>query len=534
MQTSSVTSVLPAIAILLPLLGSLLGLPQVHTYLAERVRVGVLAALCVGTLALAISFVPGVLRGTEYGIYLFRLTPTAWLELKVDAMGALFGLTAATLWLLALVYSAGYMAGDEKLGRYWLFFMICLAWTMGVAYAGNLLTFLVFYELFSVMTYPLVIHTETPEARAAALKYIVYILIGGSLILLGIIGTFFFSGELALKVGGILSAETDRTALLVIFWCLIAGFGVKAALVPLHGWVPDAHPAAPAPFSAVLSGVMVAAGTFGIARVLFYVFGVELLSELGATQVLAGIAAFTVLFAAVLAVNQDNLKRRLAYSTISQMGYVTLGFALLGEQALVGSLVHIANHAFMKGCLFLCAGLLIKRAGIHNVSEMAGVARRMPVTMAAFTLAALGMIGTPPLSGFVSKWYLGLGMLEVDESYYLIVLLGGALLAAVYLLPIVYLAYFKAPATSAAPEAARVAAGEPAEAPAGGVSGAAAGFAEPAGVPAGNPERRREGPTSMLVPAVVAAALTIVLGVAASVPGLPLSLARKAAETIFH
>ena len=520
----------PAIAILLPLLGSLLGLPRVHDLVPERVRVGVLAALCVGTLGLAVSFIPGVLRGTQYEIYLFRLTPTAWVHLKVDAMGTLFGVTAALLWLLALVYSAGYMAGDEKLGRYWLFFMMCLGWTTGVAYAGNLLTFLVFYELFSVMTYPLVIHEETPAARAAALKYIIYILIGGSLVLLGIVGTFFLSGKLALTVGGILNAGMSRSGLLIIFWCFIAGFGVKAALFPLHGWVPDAHPAAPAPFSAVLSGIMVAAGTFGIARVLFYVFGVELLQELGATQVLAGIAAFTVIFAAILAVNQDNLKRRLAYSTISQMGYVTLGFALLGQQAAVGSLVHIANHAFMKGTLFLCAGILIKRAGVHDVSEMAGVARRLPLTMAAFALAALGMIGTPPLAGFVSKWYLGLGMLQVDEPYYLIVLLGGALMAAVYLLPIVYVAYFKAPAIEGqAGDATIVGADEAAPVPAGGVSGAAAGLADPVD----NPGRRREGPPSMLIPLLVAAALTVVLGVAASVPGLPLSLAQKAAETFF-
>ncbi len=425
MQTSSVTSVVPAVAILLPLLGSLLGLPAVR--IAEKLRIWVLAVMVGLSTLLTISLVPGVLRGTEYEAYLFRLTPTAWLQLKVDAMGTLFAVTATTLWLLALVYSAGYMPRERKLGRYWLFFMICLSWTLGVAYAGNLLTFIVFYELFSVMTYPLVIHEETPQARAAALKYIVYILIGGSLVLLAVVGTYFVSGRLAFEAGGILSADVGRTGLLVIFWCFVAGFGVKAALFPLHGWVPDAHPAAPAPFSAVLSGVMVAAGAFGIGRALYFVFGVDLLTELGAARVLAGIAAFTVIFAGVLAVNQDNLKRRLAYSTISQMAYVTLGLALLGQDAAVGGLVHIANHAFMKGTLFFCAGLLIKRAGIHNVSEMAGVARRMPLTMASFALAALGMIGTPPLSGFVSKWYLGLGMLEVDQPYYLIVLLGGAL-----------------------------------------------------------------------------------------------------------
>jgi multicomponent Na+:H+ antiporter subunit D len=516
-QTSLVTSAVPPIAVLLPLLGALAAAPLGRA--SERVRTTVLALLCASVVGLAFALIPGVLGGSVYETYLIKLTPTVWMHLRVDAMGALFGATVAVLWLLALVYSAGYMADEHKLGRYYSFFMVCLAWTMGVAYAGNLLTFLIFYELFSIMTYPLVVHEETPAAMAAGLKYIVYILIGGSLVLLGVVTTFFLAGEQTLTVGGLLNAEMDRTTLLVVFWCFIAGFGVKAAIVPLHGWVPDAHPAAPAPFSAVLSGVMVAAGTFGIMRVFYYIFGVELIAELGVAPVLAGLAAFTVIFAAILAVNQDNLKRRLAYSTISQMGYVTLGIALLSAQATTGSLVHVANHAFMKGTLFLCAGLLIKRAGIHNVSEMAGIARRLPVTMAAFAVAALGMIGTPPLAGFVSKWYLGLGMLEADEGLYLIVLLAGALMAAVYLLPIVYVAYFRKPADDTPPAAETGAPTVPTEGPDSAASG--------------GPPTHREAPYSMLVPTVIAASLVILLGLAATVPGLPLSLAQMAAESFF-
>jgi len=493
-----VTSVMPVAAVFLPLAGVVAGL--VLGRISGRARAWGLGAICAATAALTIALIPGVLDGSVYEIYLLRLTPVIWIHLRVDAMGALFAATAALLWLLALVYSVGYMADGHRLGRYYAFFMLCLSWTLGVAYAGNLLTFLIFYELFSILTYPLVVHEETPEAMAAGTKYIIYILMGGSLVLLGVVFTFFLAGDQTLTAGGILNATMDRTSLLVIFWCFIVGFGVKAALVPLHGWVPDAHPAAPAPFSAVLSGVMVAAGSFGIMRVVFQVFGTELLAELGVMPVLAGIAAFTVVFAAVLAVGQDNIKRRLAYSTISQMGYVALGVGLLGAEATIGALVHITNHAFMKGTLFLCAGLLIKRAGIHNVSEMAGAAKRMPVTMAAFALATLGMIGTPPLSGFISKWYLGLGILDADQPLYLAVLLGGALLAAIYLLPIVYAAYFKKPPTIAAEDT-----GEGAEAPA-----------------------------SMLVPTVIASALTLVLGLAATVPGFPYSLARMATEAFFR
>ncbi|MDP3629610.1 MAG: proton-conducting transporter membrane subunit, partial [Actinomycetota bacterium] len=299
---------------------------------------------------------------------------------------------------------------------------------------------------------------------------------------------------------GLLTLEMGRKNLIAVFWCFIAGFGVKAALVPLHGWVPDAHPAAPAPFSAVLSGVMVAAGSFGIMRVVYSVFGVALLRELDVMRWLAYIAGFTVVFAALLAVNQENLKRRLAYSTISQMGYAALGVALLTEQATTGALVHITNHAFMKGALFLCAGLLIKRAGIRNVRDISGIAQKMPITSAAFAIAALSMIGTPPLSGFVSKWYLGLGMLDADQPLYLAVLLGGALLAAVYLLPIVYAAYFKPP------------------------SAAVLALPERSGL---------EAPLTMLVPLVAAIVLTIALGLVSSVQGMPLSLARLAAAIAF-
>jgi multicomponent Na+:H+ antiporter subunit D len=507
METSTAVSVLPPIAVLLPILGAVLALPLGH--ISEKARSVGLAAVCAVVAGLTIAMIPGVLGGTDYTTHLVTITPSIWVYLRVDALGALFGATASCLWLLAMVYSAGYMADEHRLGRYYSFFMLCLGWTLGVAYAGNLLTFLIFYELFSILTYPLVVHEETPEAMAAGTKYIIYILIGGSLVLLAVVFTYFVAGTQTLTVGGILSAEMGRAQLLLIFWCFIAGFGVKAALVPLHGWVPDAHPAAPAPFSAVLSGVMVAAGTFGIIRVVFQVFGVELLAQMGVAPYLTGIAAFTIVFAGILAINQDNLKRRLAYSTISQMGYVTLGVALLNENALTGALVHIPNHAFMKGTLFLVAGLLIKRTGVRNVSQMAGIARRMPVTMAAFTLAALGMIGTPPLSGFVSKWYLGLGMLDAGRPAYLAVLLGGALLAAVYLLPIVYVAYFRPP---------------PAERP-------AARDEAPAPPPAAH---GLEAPLSMLVPVLIASALTVVFGIAASVPGLPLSLAQHAAQVFFR
>ena len=499
MEAEATRSILPLIAVLLPLAGAAVTVPlQRVSSTARNITLAALAAI-VATIALVLA--AGVVRGEIFETFVLQLTPDIWMYLRVDAAGALFGATVAVLWVLALVYSWGYMAEGHRLGRYYSFFILCLSWTMGVAYAGNLLTFLIFYELFSILTYPLVVHEQTPEAMAAGTKYIVYILVGGSLVLLAIVLTFFAAGTQTLTPGGILSAEVGKGMLFAIFWCYMAGFGVKAALVPLHGWVPDAHPAAPAPFSAVLSGVMVAAGSFGIMRAVFQVFGVELLREMGVMTMLTWLAGVTVLFAAVLAVNQDDLKRRLAYSTISQMGYVVLGISLLGYEATIGALAHITNHAFMKGALFLCAGLFIRRLGVRRVSQLDGAAKRMPITAAAFALAALAMIGTPPLSGFVSKWYLGLGMLETENPLLLIVLLGGALMAAIYLLPIVFRLYFREPVLTADDKITA---------------------------------EGREAPASMLVPLVIVTLLTIALGLGASLPGMPVSLARMAAETFFH
>jgi multicomponent Na+:H+ antiporter subunit D len=493
----SLSSLLPLGAVLCPLLAGLLASPLGR--FGERRRIAVLGVLGALSGAQVLALVPAALAGSAPELRIANLTPQVWLLLRVDAMGTLFALTVSVLFLLALVYSHGYLRDDPHKGRYFTFFMLCQAWMLGVAFAGNLVTLLIFYELFSILCYPLVVHEETPEAMRAGLKYIVYILVGGSLVLLCVILAFYLSGDRVFAPGGMLDAGMDRGMLLAAFWCFVAGFGVKAALMPLHGWVPDVHPAAPAPFSALLSGVMVAAGCFGILRVVLEVFGVELAAELGVMPWLAAVAAVSVLLAAVLAATENDLKRRLAWSTISQMAYVVLAVSLLAPQVTTGALVHITHHAFLKGALFFCAGLLAREAGIRKVSQLGGAARRMPVTMAAFTVAALGIVGVPPLSGFISKWLLGVGMVEAGRPLLLAVLLGGALLAALYLLPPVWFAYF-------------------------------------GGTVRGRAERRpwlREAPPAMLVALLLATAFSIALGIAAAVPGLPLSLARAAVASVF-
>ena len=495
----------PLATLVLPLLGAVacLGWPAGAAPGWRRPFILACGAL---TALVTFAFLPGVLRGDTLTLRLLQLTPQAWIEFRVDPAGVMYAATAAMLWFLALIYAFGYLHGPN-LPRVFGALMACLAAAMGVAFAANLLSFFVFYELLSVLTYVLVVHEETPAALAAGLKYLGYVLVGGSLVLCGVLLTFAIGGDLTFVAGGVLPADAALVSLLITFACFALGFGVKAALMPLHGWVADAHPAAPAPCSALLSGVMVAAGSFGLVRVTFEVFGVQLLRDLGVMPWLGGLASVTVVLAAVLALGQDDLKRRLAYSTISQMGYVTLALSLLGPVATMGALVHIVHHAFMKGALFFCAGSFAHAAGSRSMASLVGLARRTPVTSASFVLVTIGMIGVPPLSGFVSKWHLGLGMLESSAPYTLVVLLMGALLAAGYLLPVAIALY------SDEPEPARQEGASEAD------------VAERAYAV----EHRK----SLFIPTAVAASMTIVLGLAASVGGLPTDVARLAAERFF-
>jgi multicomponent Na+:H+ antiporter subunit D len=496
----TVASWWPVAAVSLPLVGALLSLAWLR--LPEGWRPSPMVALTVVTAAIALGFLPVVLAGITLETWLVRLTSDLWLHLRIDAAGASYGATVATLWVLAVVYSLGHMRGAARRARFYGVLTACLGCALGVAYAGNLLTFLVFYELLSLLTYALIVHDQTAAAYAAGAKYIVYVLIGGSLVLAGLLLTYSLAGDLTFARGGLLHEAMPATALAAAFWCFIAGFGVKAALLPLHGWVPDAHPAAPAPFSALLSGVLVAAGAFGIMRVLFEVFGVELLARSGFAPWLGLVAAATVLAGGLLAFGQDELKRRLAFSTVSQMAYVVLALSLLGPTATVGALVHVTHHAFMKGALFFCAGLFTRTTGRRRVSALGGVARRMPLTAAAFTIASFGLLGTPPLAGFVSKWWLGSGMLEAGAPQVLIVLLGGALLAAGYLLPVAFTLYFGAPSATVEGDVV---------------------------VPLAGPE----APLTMLAPTLLCAGLALLLGLAAGAPGLPTAVARQAAAAFF-
>ena len=444
----------------------------------------------------------GVYEGHHYETRL-ALLPDLELVLRAGPLALLFVTLSTVLWLVTTVYAIGYLEGSPHRSRFFGFFSLCVTATVGVALAGNLITFLLFYELLTLATYPLVVHRGTEEARRAGQSYLRYTIFGGALLLLGTVWLYSLTGTLEFTPRGFLNdlGAEHRPALVIIFALLIAGLGVKSALVPLHGWLPKAM-IAPAPVSALLHAVaVVKAGAFGIVRVVYDVFGVEFADGLGVTAPLAWLAAFTIIYGSLRALFQDDLKRRLAYSTISQVSYITLGVAVAGPVAAIGGVVHLVHQGVMKITLFFCAGNLAETLGIHKISEMNGVGRRMPWTMAAFTVGAFGMIGAPPIAGFISKWYLGMGAMEAGQGWVIFVLAGSSLLNAAYFLPILHAAWFREP-----PEA----------------------------WPHEHDFGRKETAWALLLPPLVTAALALGMGLLASAPFSPLEWSKLIAAREFY
>jgi multicomponent Na+:H+ antiporter subunit D len=375
----------------------------------------------------------------------FLVLPDLEFVLRADALAMLFVSLSAVLWLVTTIYAIGYLEGSPNRSRFFGFFSLCVSATVGIALAGNLFTFFIFYEALTLATYPLVVHRGTREALSAGRVYLGYTLGGGAVLLVGVVWLEVLAGPVEFTQGGAINhlPADQHGTLIVIFAVLIAGLGVKAALLPLHSWLPIAM-VAPAPVSALLHAVaVVKAGAFGIVRVLYNVYGIEFAASLGVTLPLAILAAATILYGSLRALTQQDLKRRLAFSTVSQLSYIILGACLVGPTATIGGVVHLVHQGIMKITLFFCAGAMAETLGIRRVREMDGVGRRMPLTMIAFTAAAFGMIGLPPMAGFVSKWYLGAGALEVGQVWWLAVLVASSLLNAAYFLPVIYRAWFR-------------------------------------------------------------------------------------------
>jgi multicomponent Na+:H+ antiporter subunit D len=369
------------------------------------------------------------------------------IKFRVDALGLLFATVSSFLWIITTFYSIGYMRANKEHAqtRYFACFAVSLSSTIAIAFSANLITLFFFYEILSLATVPLVGHKETPEAIEGARKYFLYLLgLSKTLLLSGIIIVYMVAGTTDFASHGLLQGVQGSVLLFVSFFFFIFGFA-KAGVMPFHNWLPSAM-VAPTPVSALLHAVaVVKVGVFSILRVVFHIYGVDLMTRLHLGITCAYLVSFTILMGSIIALTKDNLKARLAYSTISQLSYVILGAVLLTPYSMVGGIIHIANHAFSKITLFFCAGSLYTGAHKTEISQLSGIGKKMPWTMAAFFIASLSMIGVPPVAGFVSKWYLALGAIEAHEIPILIILLISTVLNAAYFLPITYKAFFEDP-----------------------------------------------------------------------------------------
>ncbi|HDR73729.1 MAG TPA: monovalent cation/H+ antiporter subunit D family protein [Methanoculleus sp.] len=431
-----VSGLLPAVTIAIPLLAAVLILiTGRHENLRETATI-VAALAMLGSVA---SMLPSILDGGRVTLVLLPMVPGGDLALRVDAFGMVFALTAAALWLLNSFYAIGYMRALQEHAQTRFFFClaVAIAAAIGIAFSANLLTLFVFYEILTVITYPLVVHIETPEAMKAGRKYLAYLLVGGIFLLAATVLTYILTGTTDFVPGGFLAGSGAALTLQILFGLFLVGF-VKAAWMPLHAWLPAAM-IAPTPVSAFLHAVaVVTAGVFGIVRVAGWVFGMPLMASLGLGVVLAVIASLTIVTASLFALAEDNLKRRLAYSTVSQLSYILLGVSMLSVAGMTGAMAHIPFHAFMKITLFFVAGAVIVSAGRERISDMKGLGHKMPVTTLMFAAAAIGICGLPPLCGIISKIYLAIGAVEGGMPILLLVLIASAVLNAAYFFPIIY------------------------------------------------------------------------------------------------
>lgn len=434
-------------ALLAPLLGA--GLVMANGR-RPNVREGCSFLAAVVLFGITASLVPEIRAGRELEFTLFKMLPGLSIKLRADALSMIFAVAASFLWILAVFYSAGYMRGldEHAQTRFNVCFALALFGAIGCAFADNLLTLYLFYEIVSVCTYPLVAHHQDEEGYEGGLKYMIYLTTTAkALVLPAMVLVYVLTGSLDFAHDahkGILPASVGSGMVTGLYVCFLLGFA-KNGVMPFHHWLPGAM-VAPTPVSALLHAVaVVKVGVFSTVRVMLYVFGVDRMHALNLGMPTAWFVSITILGASILALSKDNLKSRLAYSTVSQLSYIILGVALLTPQGIEGGLVHIANHAFSKITLFFCAGAIYVATHRKNISEMSGLGRAMPVTFGAFAIASLSMIGAPPVAGFVTKWNLLLGAVDAGSIGIVVVLLASTLLNAAYFVPVIITAFFGKP-----------------------------------------------------------------------------------------
>ena len=432
---------LPA-AVLLPLLcGAILPLLRLEK---KSLRGCVLAALL-----LEAAVVTVLLCGPEAELYLFSMTDSLRVSLRMDGISKIFLAVSAYGFLLTGIYAFRYMEHAGRETSFYAWFLLSLGGLAGQSLSANLITMYLFFETVTLMSMPLVLHDRTAESIRAALKYLFYSVAGAFLALAAIFFLARYSTSLEFRAGGNLDPELVRgheTLLQVVIFLGVIGFGAKAGLYPLHGWLPTAHPVAPAPASAVLSGLIAKAGVLAIVRLVFFSVGTEFLFGTWVQKAWLGLSLLTVFMGSMMAYREKVFKKRLAYSSVSQISYILTGLFLMTPQSVQGGLLHVIFHASIKICLFLVAGSFIVNAGRHRVEELKGCGRAMPITLWSFTLASLALVGIPPASGFVSKWYLAVGALDSGLAVFSwlapVILLISALLTAGYLLPITIDGFF--------------------------------------------------------------------------------------------
>lgn len=424
----------------LPVLGALgIALAGRWPNLRETVTLLTAALLFAGVYQL----LDPVLAGQRPAIELAAPLAGLPIAFAVEPLGMIFALIASGLWIANSLYSIGYMRRNNEAHqtRFYVCFALAIGAALGIAFSANLLTLFLFYEVLTLVTYPLVTHAGTEPARKGGRTYLA-ILMGTSMLFLlpAVVYTWHVAGTTDFRAGGILPNDLAPGTVAVLLALFMFGIG-KAALMPFHRWLPAAM-VAPTPVSALLHAVaVVKAGVFTVVKVVVYVFGFDLLA--GNSDWLIGVSSFTIIAASVVALNADNLKRRLAYSTVSQLSYIVLGAAVIAPLSLVGAALHIAAHALGKITLFFAAGSIYTAAHKTEVSQLDGIGREMPWTMGAFTIGALSLIGIPPCVGFLSKWYLMSGALASEQYLVAAVILISTLLNAGYFLPIIHRAFFR-------------------------------------------------------------------------------------------
>lgn len=435
----------------------------------------------------------------DRSVTLFYLMDNVPIYFHIDAVGRLFVTFVSIVWVAVGIYSFVYMEHEGEEKRFFGIYLLVYGVLVALDFAGNLVTLYLFYELMTLTSMPMVLHNGSREAIMAALKYLFYSMCGAYLGLFGIFFLYQYCDTFTFTAGGSLNlalAAGNQGILLAAVFAMLVGFGAKAGMFPLHAWLPAAHPVAPSPASAVLSGIIVKSGVLAIIRVVYYIVGADFLRGTWVQTAWMSLALLTVFMGSLLAFREPVFKKRLAYSTVSQISYILFGLSLLSPTGMAGALLHTVYHAFIKSALFLTAGIFIFQCGKTREEEFTGIGKQMPKTLLCYTFAALALIGIPPASGFISKWYLAQGALEAEVGIFRwlgpVVLLISALLTAGYLLPVTMKGFFP------------------------GKEGAAA-------------EDRQEPKIGMLLPLAVLAALALLLGI---FPNPLIAYVSRIAETL--